>query len=48
MSLIQLYEIDDDYINYLRQFDSRVLKHSGTNYKKKQKISGNFIGSKPL
>lgn len=32
MPVIQLYEIDNNYIDYLRQFDSKVLNHSAGSY----------------
>lgn len=38
MPIIQLYEIDNDYIDYLRQFDSKVLNHSGTDIAKLENI----------
>ncbi|CAL7897849.1 type III toxin-antitoxin system ToxN/AbiQ family toxin [Fusobacterium necrophorum] len=40
MPVIRLYEIDNDYIDYLRQFDSKVLNHSGITYSKTRKYLG--------
>ena len=37
---MKLYEIDENYINYLKFFDSKVLNHSGSNYKKTRKYIG--------
>ncbi len=40
MSKISLFEVDDNYINYLHKFDNRVLNHSGTTYTKSRKYIG--------
>ena len=29
---MKLYEVDDEYIDYLKNFDSKVLNHSGEQY----------------
>ena len=29
---MKLYEVDDEYIDYLKNFDSKVLNHSGERY----------------
>ena len=34
---IQLFEVDNNYIQYLQQFDNKVLNHYGVNYVKNRK-----------
>ena len=29
---MKLYEVDEEYIDYLKNFDSKVLNHSGEQY----------------
>ena len=43
MPKIQLFEVDDYYIQYLQQFDNRVLNHYGANYVKSRKYLGVLI-----
>ncbi|MDC7955640.1 type III toxin-antitoxin system ToxN/AbiQ family toxin [Fusobacterium simiae] len=43
MPKIQLFEVDDGYIQYLQQFDNKVLNHYGTNYVKSRKYLGVLI-----
>ncbi|MCY7009189.1 type III toxin-antitoxin system ToxN/AbiQ family toxin [Fusobacterium simiae] len=43
MPKIQLFEVDDGYIQYLQQFDNKVLNHYGTNYVKSRKYLGILI-----
>ena len=43
MPKIQLFEVDDYYIQYLQQFDNRVLNHYGANYVKSRKYLGILI-----
>jgi len=32
MKKIRLFTVDDSYIDYLRQYGTKVLKHSGEDY----------------
>ena len=43
MPKIELFEIDDNYIQYLQQFDNKVLNHYGVNYIKSRKYLGILI-----
>ena len=40
MKKITLFTVDDNYIDYLRQYDSKVLKHSGEDYTTSRKYLG--------
>lgn len=40
MKKITLFTVDSDYIDYLRQYDSRVLNHSGEDYTTSRKYLG--------
>ena len=37
---MKLYEVDDEYIDYLKNFDSKVLNHSGERYNHIRKYTG--------
>ena len=40
MKKIRLFTVDDSYIDYLRQYDTKVLKHSGEDYVTSRKYIG--------
>ena len=37
---MKLYEVDEEYIDYLKNFDNKVLNHSGERYKYIRKYTG--------
>lgn len=37
---MKLYTVKDEYVEYLRKFDNRILSNQGTDYKKRRKYIG--------